>query len=167
MYPRESRHSRVIALVVPSLILLSATVAWSVEPTTTLWFDKPAASFHESLPLGNGRLGAMVFGGVNEERIVLNESSVWSGSREDADRPEAHTALPEIRRLLLEGKNVEAEKLVNANFTCQGPGSGHGNGANVEFGCYQVLGSLHLRFGADPAPGAPRCTSGHRAYFEN
>ena len=62
----------------------------------------------------------MVFGGVDEERIVLNESSVWSGSREDADRPDAHQALPEIRRLLLEGKNVEAEQLVNANFTCQG-----------------------------------------------
>ena len=57
---------------------------------------------------------------------MLNESSVWSGSREDADRPDAHQALPEIRRLLLEGKNVEAERLVNANFTCQGQGSGHG-----------------------------------------
>ena len=69
----------------------------------------------------------MVFGGVDEERIVLNESSVWSGSRDnDADRPDAHKALPEIRRLLLEGKNVEAERLVNANFTCQGQGSGHG-----------------------------------------
>ena len=89
----------------------------------------------------------MVFGGVDEERIVLNESSVWSGSREDADRPDAHQALPEIRRLLLEGKNVEAERLVNANFTCQGQGSGHGSGANVPFGCYQTLGNLRLRFG--------------------
>ncbi|MDB6017208.1 MAG: hypothetical protein JWR19_1697, partial [Pedosphaera sp.] len=91
--------------------------------------------------MGNGRLGAMLFGGVDEERIVLNESSVWSGSRQDADRPDANKALPEIRRLLLEGKNPEAEALVNANFTCQGPGSGGG-----QYGCYQVLGNLRLNF---------------------
>ena len=65
----------------------------------------------------------MMFGGVNEERIVLNESSVWSGSRQDADRPDAYKALPAIQRLLLEGKNSEAEALVNAQFICQGPGS--------------------------------------------
>lgn len=87
-----------------------------------------------------------MFGGVNEERIVLNESSVWSGSRQDADRDGAAKVLPEIRRLLLEGKNVEAEDLVNKNFTCKGPGSGNGNGAKVPFGCYQVLGNLHLVF---------------------
>ena len=46
----------------------------------------------------------MMFGGVNDERIVLNESSVWSGSRQDADRPDAYKVLPEIQRLLLEGK---------------------------------------------------------------
>ncbi len=74
--------------------------------------------------MGNGRLGAMMFGGVDEERIVLNESSVWSGSRQDADRPDAYKVLPEIQKLLLAGKNPEAEALVNANFTCQGPGSG-------------------------------------------
>jgi alpha-L-fucosidase 2 len=89
----------------------------------------------------------MVFGGIDEERIVLNESSLWSGSREDADRSEAHEVLPEIRRLLLEGKSSEAEKLVNANFTCQGKGSGHGRGAKVPFGCYQTLGSLRLKMG--------------------
>ena len=116
------------------------------EAATALWFDRPAASFRESLPLGNGRLGAMVFGGTDEERIVLNESSMWSGSPEDSDRPDAHEALPEIRRLLLEGKNVEAEQLVNANFTCRGKGSGHGSGAGVPFGCYQTLGNLRLEF---------------------
>ena len=137
------------------------------EPTTALWYDKPARSFQASLPLGNGRIGAMVFGGVDDERIVLNESSVWSGSPENADRPDAHKALPEIRRLLLEGKNVEAEALVNRNFTCQGRGSGNGSGANVPFGCYQVLGNLHLRFAGGATPRVPRCASGHRAYFQN
>lgn len=129
-----------------------------------LWFDQPATHFTRSLPLGNGRLGAMVFGGVYHERIVLNESSMWSGSPQDADREEAHLALPEIRRLLLEGKNVEAEELVNRYFTCDGPGSGFGGGANVQFGSYQVLGNLRLRFhGADP-PLEPVSPSGHQAH---
>jgi alpha-L-fucosidase 2 len=113
--------------------------------------DAPARSFTESLPMGNGRLGAMMFGGVDDERIVLNESSVWSGSRQDADRPEAYKVLPEIQKLLLEGKNPEAEALVNANFTCKGPGSSGGSG-NSQYGCYQVLGNLHLSFTDTNAP---------------
>ena len=129
------------------LLLALLATARAADPATTLWFDQPAANFHQALPLGNGRLGAMVFGGLDEERIVLNESSVWSGSREEADRPAAHEALPEIRRLLLEGHNIEAEALVNKNFTCQGQGSGHGRGAHVPFGCYQTLGNLRLKFG--------------------
>ncbi len=113
----------------------------SATPETVIWMDAPAKNFTESSPLGNGRLGAMLFGGVDVERIVLNESSVWSGSRQEADRIGAHKVLPEIRRLLLEGKNPEAEALVNSHFTCQGPGSGGG-----QYGCYQVLGNLHLNF---------------------
>ncbi|MEN9469987.1 MAG: hypothetical protein RL630_1720 [Verrucomicrobiota bacterium] len=124
----------------------------TLDPTTTILFDKPASTFLESLPLGNGRIGAMVFGGVSEERIVLNESSVWSGSPNDDNRPNAHESLPEIRRLLAEGKNVEAEDLVDKTFTCQGAGSGRGRGANVPFGSYQVLGNLHLKFADSAAP---------------
>ena len=123
---------------------LQAAVGQSFPSETTIWFDAPATNFTESAPLGNGRLGAMMFGGVNDERIVLNESSVWSGSRQDADRPDAYKYLPEIRQLLLEGKNVEAEALVNTHFTCKGPGSG-----GAQYGCYQVLGNLHLTFLSD------------------
>src|ERR1700685_2932296 len=94
----------------------------SIPSETAIWFGAPAKDFTESTPLGNGRLGAMMFGGVDEERIVLNESSVWLGSRQDADRPEACKVLPEIQKLLIEGRNSEAETLVNANFTCKGPG---------------------------------------------
>jgi alpha-L-fucosidase 2 len=112
---------------------------------TSIWMDSPAKNFTESSPMGNGRLGAMMFGGIDEERIVLNESSLWSGSRQDADRPDAYKVLPEIRRLLLEGKNPEAEALVNSNFTCKGPGSSGGTG-NDQYGCYQVLGNLYLNF---------------------
>lgn len=115
-----------------------------VDPETVIWLDQPARDFTESSPMGNGRLGAMMFGGVDAERIVLNESSLWSGSRQDADRPDAYKVLPEIQKLLLAGKNTEAEALVNAQFTCKGPGSG-----GAQYGCYQVLGNLHLAFPGD------------------
>ncbi|MCA9260825.1 MAG: glycoside hydrolase family 95 protein, partial [Planctomycetales bacterium] len=109
-----------------------------------IWFDRPASQFTESTPLGNGRLGAMIFGDPFDERIVLNESGMWSGSPQDADRLDASDALPEIRRLLLAGENVAAERLVDANFTCQGAGSGHGRGAHVPYGCYQQLAEVRL-----------------------
>jgi alpha-L-fucosidase 2 len=111
-----------------------------------LWFREPARHFTQSLPLGNGRLGAMVFGGAPLERIVLNESSMWSGSVEDADLEGAAEALPEIRRLLLEGRNAEAEALVNRHFVCKGRGSGHARGKDLPYGCYQTLGDLRLAF---------------------
>jgi alpha-L-fucosidase 2 len=99
----------------------------------------------------------MLFGGVSEERIVLNESTVWSGGPQEADRPDAHEALPEIRRLLVEGKNPEAEALVNQAFICRGAGSNFAKGKEVPFGCYQMLGDLRLTFAdAGPATGYVR-----------
>jgi alpha-L-fucosidase 2 len=127
------------------ILFLSASLCIAA-PDTTIWFDVPAKNFTESCPLGNGRLGAMDFGGVADERIVLNEDSLWSGSVQNADRTNAAAALPEIRRLLLEGKNVEAEALVNKNFTCAGRGSGNGRSRNLPYGSYQVLGDLRLAF---------------------
>ncbi len=122
----------------------------SVDPTTTLWYTQSAGDWErQALPIGNGRLGAMVFGGVGHDRIALNEETVWSGSRADNDKPDAAGNLPEIRRLLLAGKNVEAEELVNRTFTCQGAGSGRGRGSRVPFGCYQALGDLHIVWKSD------------------
>ena len=131
----------ILALLTTTALIAARAVADGDSPETTIWLRAPAKDFTASSPMGNGRLGGMMFGGVDQERIVLNESSVWSGSRQDADREDAHKVLPEIRRLLLEGKNVEAEALVDANFTCQGKGSSGG-----AYGCYQVLGNLHLAF---------------------
>ncbi|MBK7642600.1 MAG: glycoside hydrolase N-terminal domain-containing protein [Planctomycetes bacterium] len=113
-----------------------------------IWLDHPAEHFTSALPLGNGSMGALVFGGVDRERIVLNEDSLWSGSVQDPNRADAHEYLPQIQKLLLEGKNLEAERLLSEHFTCAGAGSGQGNGANVPYGCYQVLGNLRLDFGA-------------------
>ncbi len=113
-------------------------------PTKTAWQN--ASGWVRALPIGNGRLGAMVYGGTGEERIQLNEETMWSGHPQEADDPDAPRYLPEIRRLLFEGRYAEAERLTLERFVCRGAGSGHGNGANVPFGCYQMLADLRLRF---------------------
>ena len=145
------------------LILLAvytgiSAVELSDSCSLVLWYETPAPYFTQSLPLGNGRLGMMVFGGVEEDHIVLNEESVWSGSISDDNHREAYKRLPDIRRLLQQGRNDEAERLVNQTFTCKGKGSGHGKGANVPFGCYQVLGNLVIHFETD----CDSCSEYHR-----
>src|SRR5687768_14725065 len=67
---------------------------------TRLWYRQPAREWMEALPVGNGRLGAMVFGAVDKERIQLNENTLWDGHRQDTTNPEALKHLPEVRRLL-------------------------------------------------------------------
>lgn len=109
-----------------------------------LWYRQPASVWEASLPLGNGRLGAMPDGGILNENIVLNDITLWSGGPQDADDPEAVQYLPEIRQLLFEGKNDEAEALMYQTFVSKGPGSGQGKGADVPYGSYQILGNLHL-----------------------
>ena len=138
-----------------TLLAVAATsAAFAFSPATTVWLAKPAKNFMESTPLGNGRLGAMDFGGIEDERVALNEDSLWSGSVQNSDRTNAAAALPEIRRLLLEGKNVEAEKLVNRNFTCAGRGSANGHPGEVPYGSYQTLGDLRLKFSFADTNGA-------------
>ncbi len=141
---------RPLALALALLASAASTLATPSDDSRYVLLHTPGEHLFESSPLGNGRLGAALYGGIAEERIVLNESGMWSGSPQDADRADAHRALPEIRRLLLEGKNHDAEALVNANFTCAGLGSGRGAGVNTPYGSYQILGDLRLKFlGAD------------------
>ena len=70
---------RTLAIFVAAQVLVPALVLAEADPATTLWFDQPAKNWNEALPVGNGRLGAMVFGGVATERIQLNEESLWAG----------------------------------------------------------------------------------------
>jgi alpha-L-fucosidase 2 len=128
------------------LLCLGQALATFAQSDLRLWYRQPARKWVEALPVGNGRLGAMVFGGVPEERLQLNEDSLWSGAPQDADNPEALIALPEIRRLLSAGRYPEADKLAVQKLVCRGAGSGHGSGARVPFGCYQTLGDLKLSF---------------------
>ena len=100
----------------------------------TLWYEKPAAQWVEALPIGNGRIGAMIFGGVERERLQLNEDTLWDGYKRDPNNPAALKALPEVRRLLFEGKNQEATAL--AGRTMMGVPSGVKS--------YQSLGDLGL-----------------------
>ena len=107
-----------------------------------LFYTSPAADWNEATPLGNGTLGAMVFGGTEEERIQLNEESLWSGFRcEEYDNPETKEHLPEIRRLLFLGKYAEAEALCERYFTCHGLGHHDVLGG---FGSYQTAGDLYI-----------------------
>ncbi len=109
-------------------------------------FDKAADHFTQSSPLGNGRLGAMVFGNPNRERIVLNEQSMWSGGIENPNRTDASNYLGEIQQLLKDGKNKEAQGLLQKYFISAGKGSALGNGANAKYGSYQILSDLFIKW---------------------
>ena len=132
---------------VPLLVCLGACSADPSRPPSNLAlrYGEPAAEWTEALPVGNGRLGAMVFGGVAEERIQLNEDTVWQGEPHDYARPGAVEALPEIRRLLWAGKQAEAEKLAMERFM----------GEPLRQKAYQAFSDLELVFpalaGAQPS----------------
>jgi len=106
-----------------------------------LWYDKPAEIWEATLPLGNGRLGMTPDGGILKEKIVLNDITLWSGGPQDANNYEAYKSLPAIRALILQGKNDEAQALVNSNFVCKGEGS-----AGERWGKFQTMGALEIDF---------------------
>ena len=101
-----------------------------------LWYNKPASHWLEALPIGNSHLGAMVYGGTDVEEIQLNEETFWSGSPHDNDSKKSLAVLPEVRRLIFEGKEGDAAKLIDQNFI---PGP-HGMR-------FLPLGSLKLNLG--------------------
>ena len=95
---------------------LAPSLAQAESEPPSLWYRQPAAQWVEALPVGNGRLGAMVFGGIEQERIQLNEDTLWAGGPYNPANPEAREALPEIRRLLAAGEHGAAQDLVNQKF---------------------------------------------------
>lgn len=124
---------------------------WYVTPADATVPDSPDgwkddAEWLKALPLGNGSFGAMVFGDVHKERIQLNEETMWSGSHQDCDNPDASNHLEKIKDLLFAGKFKEATELTNRTQICLGQGSGHGNGSAVPFGCSQTMGDLWIDF---------------------
>ena len=119
------------------LCLLLPFKIWSQENSQLkLWYEQPAEKWVEALPIGNGRLGAMVYGDPVEEVIQLNENTVWAGQPNRNDNPEAKEYLPKVRELLFEGKSGEAQELVNQHFISK---TSHGMP-------YQTVGNLKLYF---------------------
>jgi alpha-L-fucosidase 2 len=100
----------------------------------SLWYEQPAAAWTEALPVGNGRLGAMVFGGVGTERIQLNEASVWAGPPVPDAPQGAYEALVEARKLIFEEKYADAERVIARRFL----------GPRIAPRSYQTLGDLKL-----------------------
>ena len=126
-----------LALLVMLGIARASTAEISANNPNLLWYDQPAEKWEQALPVGNGRLGAMIFGQPKSERLQLNDVTVWSGGPQpDADRKDAYKNLPELRRLIREGKYAEAENFANAHF----------NGPARYDASYQTLGNLTFEF---------------------
>src|ERR1041384_2768337 len=97
-------------LIGSALSALAAGAQQKPLGALTLWYRKPATKWEsEALPIGNGRLGAMIFGGAEHERLQLNEHTLWSGHPEVLDSPATAEALPKVRQLLFAGKYSEAQ----------------------------------------------------------
>lgn len=130
-------------VLLSTLLIISITLKAQPQDVSIV-FDEPAAHFTESLPIGNGRLGAMLFGKTDFDRIVFNEISLWSGGQQDADDQQAKNYLKQIQQFLLEGKNLQAQELLLRHFISKGKGSCFGNGANCHYGCYQIFAELKI-----------------------
>jgi alpha-L-fucosidase 2 len=130
---KRMRHL-VELLVIVSAIAEGLAFADDSAKDLVLWYGQPAKQWEEALPVGNGRLGAMVFGNVAKEQIQLNENTIWSGGRAHPAPAGAYKAFPEIRKLLFDGKYAEADALVRSKMLV---GRGEGNS-------YQTMGDLFL-----------------------
>ncbi|MFO7616984.1 MAG: glycoside hydrolase N-terminal domain-containing protein, partial [Bacteroidales bacterium] len=108
-----------------------------------LWYNQPAAVWDEALPVGNGRLGAMVFGDPVNERIQLNEESIWAGAPVNNNNPGSLEHLPEIRKALFENRFTDAWRLANEHMLGTPPG----------IRSYQPLGDLLIHYGWNGEPG--------------
>lgn len=131
---KSGRHLFAIFL---SLVLFATVVRSQGNTALKLWYDKPSGNVWENaLPIGNGRLGAMIYGNVEKETIQLNEHTVWSGSPNRNDNPLALDSLKVIRQLIFEGKQKEAERIVDRVIITK---KSHGQK-------FEPVGSLHLAF---------------------
>jgi len=122
------------------------TAAESADTANLLWYDKPAEKWVEALPVGNGRIAAMVFGDPARERLQLNEGTLWAGAPYNPVNPEAKDALPEARRLVNEGKYRDAAKLIGAKIMAK----------PLAQMPYQTVGDLTLDFPAAAVTGYRR-----------
>lgn len=139
------RISIFITVFLTTMLMFSCAEQQTEE--LALRYHTAADTWEETLPLGNGRIGMMPDGGVETELVVLNDITMWSGSEDpEALNPAALAYLPEIRELLLAGKNLEAQNLMYAHFRSGGQGSAFGQGKDAPYGCFQMLGNMHIHY---------------------
>ncbi len=122
-------------MLISQLVAAILTQTPTVPAGLTLWYDRPAANWNEALPVGNGRLGGMVFGGTAEEQIQLNDDTLWAGHTADRNNPRAFAALAKVRELIFAGKNQEASDLASRDMM----------GVPPTIQSYQILGNLHIK----------------------
>ncbi|HEV2320225.1 MAG TPA: glycoside hydrolase family 95 protein, partial [Verrucomicrobiae bacterium] len=105
--------SGILTISVQAQTQLTGNASAPAEPLC-LWYRQPATHWTQALPIGNGRIGAMIFGGINRETIQLNEDTLWAGGPYDPVNPEARAALPEVRQLIFAGQYKKAASLISA-----------------------------------------------------
>ncbi|WP_207424344.1 glycoside hydrolase family 95 protein [Desertivirga brevis] len=134
---KRSTRSLLLSLLA---LLTIRSFAQKADGKLSLWYDKPASNWNEALPIGNGRLAAMVFGGLNDDRLQLNEETIWAGEPGNNIPQNVYESIQQMRKLIFEGKYKEAQDLSNQTFPRQAP-------ANLNYGMqYQTAGNLFLRF---------------------
>lgn len=138
----DIRHTAAFVMMTATIVYADAASGCRFDGKTdhVLWYTTPASQWEETLPLGNGRLGMMPDGNPENETILLNEISMWSGSEADYSNPLAARSLPRIRQLLQDGQNREAQDLMYSTFV---PGR---RTSSPVYGSSQELGSLAVRY---------------------
>ncbi|MBN1996111.1 glycoside hydrolase family 95 protein, partial [candidate division KSB1 bacterium] len=129
-------HTVILSILFIFCLIFNLNLAAQSNTLLKLWYNQPADQWVEALPVGNGRLGAMVFGNPSQEKIQLNENTIWAGQPYRNDNPDAKEALPQVRQLIFEGKYREAQDLVNQKFISR----------NSQGMPYQTAGYLNLLF---------------------
>ena len=133
---------RATLYLIAGLLLLGGEVM-AAKPSPNddlrLWYNREATIWEEYLPLGNGRVGMMMSGGVASDHIILNEGTMWTGCVQHTDNSEAVEWLPRIREALLCGDNRLAEQMMYRYFTCSGGGS-----SSPEYGSYSMFSDVHI-----------------------
>ncbi len=121
------------------VLLLGSLSGKTQQSDLCLWYDRPAENWNEALPIGNGRLAAMIFGKPSDDEIQLNEETIWAGEPGNNIIPNVYEPIQQIRQLLMQGRYKEAQDLSNATFPRKVP-------ANVNYGMpYQTAASLFIR----------------------
>jgi alpha-L-fucosidase 2 len=126
---------KILLFSIVASVTVSCDTSTNEQHDLKLWYDKPAENWNEALPIGNGRLGAMIFGNPETEHLQLNEETIWAGGPHNNVNPEVAPYLKKVRDLIFEGKYEESHKVANENIVA------YQNGMP-----YQTMGDLYISF---------------------